>query len=275
MHKVSNKNAWRRDFFDLPAYQPLSSLLDFFSSFVDWPTINDYNRWLQYLKLNLGNSLGRPINFIDEKSITKTSSWHYERYIKATGGVPTRENNWHDFFNALCWAAFPETKAALNFWQNYYDQKTAQRTLQQNALTHFDECGMVILADDMFWLDLIRDFSWQELFIKYRDVLGHHVKFLIFGHATCELNLQAYIGLTAKALLFTVNPGVLTQDYLSILKATDSLCANYFNDHHESLQPKLFSPIPILGIPGWDKRNSDLSFYDNIKYFRLGRKTEL
>ena len=28
----------------------------------------------------------------------------------ATGEVPTRESDWHDFFNALAWCAWPRTK---------------------------------------------------------------------------------------------------------------------------------------------------------------------
>src|SRR5690606_13588051 len=38
----------------------------------------------------------------------------YEARIFATGEVPTREGDWHDFFNALAWRAWPRTKACCN-----------------------------------------------------------------------------------------------------------------------------------------------------------------
>ena len=38
----------------------------------------------------------------------------YEAHIFATGEVPTREGDWHDFFNALAWCAWPRTKACCN-----------------------------------------------------------------------------------------------------------------------------------------------------------------
>jgi hypothetical protein len=35
-------------------------------------------------------------------------------HIGNTGEVPTRSRNWHDWFNALAWLAWPHSKAALN-----------------------------------------------------------------------------------------------------------------------------------------------------------------
>ena len=36
--------------------------------------------------------------------------------------------------------------------------------------------------------------------------------------------------------------------------------------------PKNLLPLPFLGVPGWDARNEDHQFYDNIKYFRAGTR---
>jgi acyl-coenzyme A thioesterase PaaI-like protein len=35
-------------------------------------------------------------------------------HISRTGEVPTRSHNWHDWFNALAWLAWPHSKEALN-----------------------------------------------------------------------------------------------------------------------------------------------------------------
>jgi hypothetical protein len=38
----------------------------------------------------------------------------YECRIWETGEVETRPDNWHDFFNALVWLSFPQTKIAVS-----------------------------------------------------------------------------------------------------------------------------------------------------------------
>ncbi|HQT26617.1 MAG TPA: DUF3025 domain-containing protein, partial [Burkholderiales bacterium] len=34
-----------------------------------------------------------------------------------------------------------------------------------------------------------------------------------------------------------------------------------------------FSPVPVLGYPGWIPENEEESFYRNEAYFRKGRKS--
>lgn len=79
----------------------------------------------------------------------------YDARIALRGEVPTRECDWHDFFNALCFATFPRAKHALHARQ--YAALAARvrpedtrmpgaRTREQDALTLFDEGGAVIVA---------------------------------------------------------------------------------------------------------------------------------
>ena len=39
--------------------------------------------------------------------------------------------------------------------------------------------------------------------------------------------------------------------------------------------PRAFSPLPVLGVPGWWHANEDARFYDNAAYFREGRRNGL
>ena len=39
---------------------------------------------------------------------------YYEQRIFEQGLVPTRPANWHDFFNALIFLLFPQTKKEMN-----------------------------------------------------------------------------------------------------------------------------------------------------------------
>lgn len=79
----------------------------------------------------------------------------YDGRIALRGEVPTRANNWHDLLNALCFVTFPRSKHALHSRQYRALQERVQegaaqlpaaRTREQDALTLFDEGGVVIAA---------------------------------------------------------------------------------------------------------------------------------
>ncbi len=82
----------------------------------------------------------------------------YEGQIVERGSVPTRVDDWHDFFNALAFLAFPEAKWALHARQ--YRLLSARidprarrlpgaRTREQDALSLLDEGGILVaLAPD-------------------------------------------------------------------------------------------------------------------------------
>ncbi|MCZ7654065.1 MAG: DUF3025 domain-containing protein [Rhodocyclaceae bacterium] len=53
---------------------------------------------------------GVPIRFV----LPDGGSAGYETRVHAQGEVETRPGNWHDFFNALAWLAYPQTKRILN-----------------------------------------------------------------------------------------------------------------------------------------------------------------
>ena len=77
----------------------------------------------------------------------------YEARIFASGEVPTRAGDWHDFFNALAWCAWPRTKAACNHLHlAELHARTAAglpgRGPRRDALTQFDECGIVEVSSD-------------------------------------------------------------------------------------------------------------------------------
>jgi hypothetical protein len=44
----------------------------------------------------------------------------------------------------------------------------AARGTTRDALTHFDECGIVVLSSQPELLDLLRDFRWKALFVERR-----------------------------------------------------------------------------------------------------------
>ena len=52
-----------------------------------------------------------PVRFVPQAALPPGMA--YERFIRETGCVPTREGL-HDFFNGLCWLHLPQTKRQLN-----------------------------------------------------------------------------------------------------------------------------------------------------------------
>ena len=43
-----------------------------------------------------------------------TDSMTYEEFILKNKQIPTRNDSWHDYFNACIWRQFPVTKSTLN-----------------------------------------------------------------------------------------------------------------------------------------------------------------
>src|SRR5262245_5036670 len=109
----------------------------------------------------------------------------YEERIHARGEIVTRPDNWHDFFNALVWLRFPLAKRALNDAHLRFIRQSgtrAQRGPVRDALTQFDESGIVVAATDASLLDLLAARRWKELFWTRRADVMASMRFLVFGH---------------------------------------------------------------------------------------------
>src|SRR5690606_22316861 len=120
-----------------------------------------------------------------------------------TGEVETRPENWHDLFNALVWIAFPRAKAAINaqhaaLLEERGDAEARHRGPERDALTLFDEGGVVVATCAPQLMRLVRDFEWKALFWERREALVATTRFLAFGHACYEQALAPYIGMVAK-----------------------------------------------------------------------------
>ncbi len=197
----------------------------------------------------------------------------YECRVWEKGEVETRPDNWHDFFNALIWFAFPETKRAITAVHVSAMQKPGEaRGMTRDALTHFDECGIVVLSSRPDLLTLLRDFQWRELFVTQRAAVRACMRFVVFGHATYEALLTPFRGLTAKGILYEVSDEWLAQLPAAQLQDIDQrLAADLASGHYQ--RPRDFQPLPLLGIPGLTPENEDPAYYDDTHQFRPGRRS--
>jgi hypothetical protein len=198
----------------------------------------------------------------------------YELRLHRTGVLGFRERNLHDWFNLMAWFAFPGAKAALNarHCAAWADAATGSRGAVRDALTLFDESGVVVLAEDPQLLTLIRGFEWKALFCGRRDDCRRRLRVLPFGHALCEKALAPYHGITGHALMFEVAAGTLAQDDRALLAAADQLLAARIADPQALATTRDLAPLPLLGIPDWCAANADPAYYDDTRQFRSGRR---
>jgi len=215
---------------------------------------------------------GAPIRFVPPAADAQ-----YEVHIFETGEVQTRPDSWHDLFNALVWLAFPRTKAVLN--RHHYEEIRARRGERlrgtaRDVLTLFDEGGIVVASADAELSSLLRQFRWKELFWKRRAQVLRAMRFYVFGHAIYEKALEPYKGVTAKALIVEVTPELLEVPLARQLAELDARAVDYFSGTQALASTRALSPLPILGIPGWDPANAREEYYDDSAQFRPGRSSE-
>ena len=189
---------------------------------------------------------------------------YYERRIAETGEVETRPGNWHDLFNALAWITFPLAKAVINaqhvaILEERGEQEAKRRGPERDALTLFDEGGVIVATDDASLTKLIVDFEWKELFWRRQAELQSKARFYAFGHALYEKAVEPYLGIVAKTVFIP---------FAADAAAADRLVARHFSDRANFPRPKAMAPMPVLGVPGWHPATAQEAFYDDASHFR-------
>lgn len=202
---------------------------------------------------------GSPVRFAAQGTLP--DGMPYERYIFESGSCPTRDGL-HDFFNGLCWLRMPRAKARLNQLQAAEIEAggvAGQRGKVRDAITVFDENGALLQAPAQLWEALLAR-QWQRLFVELRP-LWAQARVLVFGHALLEKLASPRKDLTAH-----VWRADAAMD--SIADCDAWLAARCTPEH---LAAKPFTPLPVLGIPGWWGANQNFSFYDDSLVFRPAR----
>ena len=191
----------------------------------------------------------------------------YEQHIYEHGEVSTRENNWHDLFNALVWFRLPALKSAMN--RMHYSALGAEhggrRGGLRDALTLLDESGALLFSSNHELLQALGERDWSRAFIDLRESWQSQTRITICGHALLEKFLQPYKSMTAHILMFELpqSPAGITLEQLEP-GVTRRLLEN------EILQsPAGLSPLPLMGIPGWFPNGmQDAAFYADAQVFR-------
>ncbi len=217
-----------------------------------------------------GVKLNCPVRFVAPDAAPPGEA--YEAFIHRTAQVPTRDNL-HDLFNGLVWLRFPRAKAQLNRLQS--EAIAAQgvgavRGPVRDAMTVFDENGALLVAPPsvaaVLWPALLaRD--WQALFVTHRT-LWAQAELVLFGHALMEQLVSPRKPITAHVWVLPFQPAGLG-DSCDLVPALDADLAADLSAQRLSTKP--FTPLPVLGIPGWWPDNEDQYFYADTSVFRPSR----
>jgi hypothetical protein len=253
---------WTRPWYDTvrPAFDSLPA-----GSFIDAFNANA-------ARLGLVNADGRPIRFVPQADLPEGVA--YEAFIGATGCVPTRENL-HDFFNGLVWQTFPRIKRELNALQAAQIAQAGvgkSRGPARDAATIFDEnAALLVVRDDAaghVLVDDLRAHQWRSALFDKRDLFGRSAELWLFGHALMEKLVAPRKAITAHVRVVFAPDDFFgferdgRRDWIdgAVSKAIAA----------EGLSTAGFTPLPVLGVPGWWP-DQDEAFYLDHTVFRPRR----
>jgi hypothetical protein len=248
----------------------------------DQPWLTDYRPFLDQLEgsafpacstLNamladgLESERGQAIRFVPSTELDDSA---YEQRIYDTGIVSTRPDNFHDFFNALVWMRFPQIKIAMNTLHNrgWIEQESGRRGKIRDALTLFDECGVIVFSRQAEFLTLLAERRWADAFLD--PGFRQSVQLSVCGHAMLEKYLSPYKAMTAKALLVKTGEDFTDMSRAEVLDRLDKEISSRILDGSLMSEPACLSPLPLAGVPGWwpQSEQAQGTFYTDHKVFR-------
>ncbi|MBA4740528.1 MAG: DUF3025 domain-containing protein [Burkholderiales bacterium] len=242
----------------------------------DWPSCDVLNRLANEQTGTIVNANGIDIKFVTQYERSKTFETGFEQRAFLSGEVQVRPENWHDLLNAFTWLLFPKSKAALNA-RHYRVLRTDQyqdRSPEGDALTLFDEEGVIVLSRNAELTTLLIDFRWVELFYERREEVRSHMSFYVFGHALLEKTINPYIGMTGKAVIINQVDDGLNTSLDEQRTDVDNALLMLVSDQKAFMSGRELSPLPMLGLPGCWNENEKLDFYLNESYFRPKKNVE-
>lgn len=249
-------------------FEPVAHLLRRFDT-APLPDVAALDALLQEVAPDTTTASGQPVRFDAAPAAVEG----YEARIHDTGAVPTRSNDWHDFFNALSWCVWPRSKAALN--TAHVREIAARRAAGiggrgplRDALTQFDECGLLVVSSDPQIPALLAAHEWLEVFWHRRAQLAGNTAFLVFGHGSWEQLRTPFVGLCAKTLHRVVSPEWFDLSPQARQREADAWLAARIASGELLTSPRALRPLPLLGIPGVTPDNACADCYRDTRQFR-------
>jgi len=228
-----------------------------------FPGSRELNQLLPNKLCSLG---GSSIRFVPACDIPALP---YEQHIYTTGEVSTRENNWHDLFNALAWSRFPRSKVAMNavHFRELDSGGKGSRGKQRDALTLFDESGVIVCSNNQVLLEALARRDWNRIFRTEAGAWEAEISLFVVGHALLEKFLRPYKAITAQALLLQLDQVQMEQSREALSGSLDEWMSERLLAGSLLDAPASLSPLPLMGIPAWwpgGEQNSDFFADQNV-----------
>lgn len=196
--------------------------------------------------------------FVAQDAALLADGLHYEIRI-TQGRIATRMQNWHDLFNAMVWARHPAIKQALNAQQcrHIAQMGSSERSRAQQALTQFDETGVIVRVRDGALCEAWDQHDWTALFQEQHWRNNDIAIAAVIGHALMEQMLVPGRLLVGKCLVVQGEDDAACVAHLADAISAGGILA----------APAELRPLPLAGIPGWYPAQ-DADFYAQADYFR-------
>ncbi|MFO0586831.1 MAG: DUF3025 domain-containing protein [Polyangiaceae bacterium] len=176
-----------------PLFSPIAAGARCFSDLATWPVVADYGARVAHRA---------PVTFREQpkkargrRRKPRCAGDLYDGRIIEEGWVPTRPENWHDFLNMLCWAAFPLAKWQLHLRQHraisarvdgLVDRLPGARTPELDALALLDEGGIVVACHAARTEDLTAALKARDTAAAKALFASGAARGMLFGHAQYE-----------------------------------------------------------------------------------------
>lgn len=205
-------------------------------------------------------------DFAPQEDAALEAAGGFDALIARTGHIPTRAGSFHDLLGALVWSHFPAAKTAIHRLQ--LARASAARGPRENAATHLDESGILLVSSDAQVFQAVLDLKWRELFWERRAELAASTRFLAFGHGLLDAFRAPHPRLMGKALCVRVSSAQLAVSPSALRVLLDDALGRHLPDFLDD--PGRLLPLPVLGVPGWASAQS-AAFYGDEQYFRAQR----
>jgi hypothetical protein len=232
--------------------------------------IEAFNRRASALALH--NHQGMPLTFVPQSALPEGRA--YEEFIGATGCVPTRDNL-HDFFNGLVWLTFPRIKQKLNALQAAQIALAGvgkSRGPARDGATIFDENAALLVvragSGGEAVVEALLAHQWSEALYQRRAAFGPDVQIWLFGHALMEKLAAPRKAITAHTRVVRAGDDYFALDAEARRAWIDATVSASLEG--EGLSTACFTPLPVLGVPGWWE-GQDAAFYADTSVFRPKR----
>jgi hypothetical protein len=221
---------------------------------------------LRALAADIPVARGLEFAFELEDSARVREAGGFDRFIAETARIPTRSGSYHDLFGALIWLHFPLLKRALHRLQ--LQQGAPARSPAQNAATHFDESGVLVVSSDERVFQGLVDLNWSEVLWQRRAALRETTRFLCFGHGLLDALRVPHPKILGMALFVRASVAQLKLTPSELRIRLDQKLSGCLAE--ALAEPGDLRPLPVLGIPRWANAQT-AAFYDDEQYFRRAR----